>query len=209
MIKFQASLIATICSLPLIATALPVKADIINPQPRLIAAQSHVIPTTYMTRKSNDEIAVQIQEGEFNFVGTLRRTQGSMYIAEDWQVRVMYDTQTHHVVVINKNTGTEYYNYVFSMNQSNNSTPTANANTRTATLNAKNPNTRINLRTRSTINSSTNGYGLVGDRVQILQCRQDNDRPGSDLNWCQVKFPKSGTLGWVRSDFIIFNDGGE
>ena len=205
--KFQASLIATIFTLPLIANALPVKADIINAQPRLIAAQSHVIPTTYMTRKSNNKIAVQIQEGEFNFRGILRRTQGNMYIAEDRQVRVMYDTQTHHVVVINKRSGTEYYNYVFFMNQSNN--PPANTNTRIARLNANNPNARINLRTRPTINSAANGYGLVGDRVRILECRQDYDRPGSDLNWCQVKFPKSRAIGWVRSDFMIFNDGGE
>ncbi len=207
--KFQSSLIVTIFSLPLIANTLPAKADIINPQPRLIAAQNHIIPTTYMTRQNENEIAVQIQEGEFIFRGTLEKTQGSMYIAEDSQVRVMYDTRTHHVVVINKRSGTEYYNYVFSMNQSNNSIPAANTSTRIATLNANNPNTRINLRTRPTINSSTNGYGVVGDRVQILECRQDNDRPGSDLNWCQVKFPKSGTVGWVRSDLMIFNDGGE
>lgn len=68
---------------------------------------------------------------------------------------------------------------------------------------------RINLRTRPTINSSTKGYGLGGDRVQILQCRQDRDRRGSNLNWCQTKFPKTGAIGWIRSDNIIFNDGGE
>ncbi|WP_200817583.1 SH3 domain-containing protein [Calothrix rhizosoleniae] len=204
--KFQASLIAATCSLPLIPTVLPAKADIINAQPRLIAAQNHIIPTTYMTRQNENEIAVQIQEGEFNFRGTLRRTQGSMYIAEDWQVRVMYDTQTHHVVVINKKTGTEYYNYVFSMNQSNNHG--ANASTRIAILKANNPNTQINLRTRPTINSSTNGYGVPGDRVQNLECRQDNDRPGSDLNWCRVRFLQSGAIGWIRSDFINFPSDG-
>ncbi|MEH2452988.1 hypothetical protein [Nostoc sp.] len=68
---------------------------------------------------------------------------------------------------------------------------------------------RINLRTRPTINSSTKGYGLGGDRVQNLQCVQDKDRGGSQLNWCRVKFPKSAAIGWVRSDKIIFSDGGE
>ncbi|WP_414514833.1 hypothetical protein [Nostoc sp. PCC 9305] len=68
---------------------------------------------------------------------------------------------------------------------------------------------RINLRTRPTINSSTKGYGLGSDRVQNLQCVQDKDRRGSKLNWCQVKFPKSGVIGWIRSDNIIFSDGGE
>ncbi|MBC1241132.1 SH3 domain-containing protein [Nostoc sp. 2RC] len=68
---------------------------------------------------------------------------------------------------------------------------------------------RINLRTRPTVNSATKGYGLGGDRVQNLQCVQDKDKSGSNLNWCRVKFPKSGAIGWIRSDNIIFSDGGE
>ncbi|MEH1844310.1 MAG: hypothetical protein V7L25_04695 [Nostoc sp.] len=68
---------------------------------------------------------------------------------------------------------------------------------------------RINLRTRPTINSSTKGYGLGGDRVQNLRCVQDRDRRGSQLNWCQVKFSKSGAIGWIRSDNIIFSSDGE
>ncbi|MEH2090091.1 SH3 domain-containing protein [Nostoc sp.] len=68
---------------------------------------------------------------------------------------------------------------------------------------------RINLRARPTINSSTQGYGLGGDRVQNLECRQDYDRGGKNRNWCKVRFPKSGAVGWIRSDKLIFNDGGE
>ncbi|BAZ37019.1 hypothetical protein NIES4101_29400 [Calothrix sp. NIES-4101] len=68
---------------------------------------------------------------------------------------------------------------------------------------------RINLRARATINSRIIGYGLGGDRVQNLQCVQDNDRGGRGLNWCKVKFPRSGAIGWIRSDNIIFSDGGE
>ncbi|WP_373481134.1 hypothetical protein [Geminocystis sp.] len=36
-------------------------------------------------------------------------------MGEDKQVRVMYDKGTSHVVIINKKTGTEFYNYIFSM----------------------------------------------------------------------------------------------
>ncbi len=68
---------------------------------------------------------------------------------------------------------------------------------------------KINLRTRPTITSSTKGYGLGGDRAQNLQCVQDRDRGGRNRNWCRVKFPKSGAIGWIRSDNIIFSDGGE
>jgi len=78
-----------------------------------------------------------------------------------------------------------------------------------ATLTARDPGAQINLRTQPTIRSSAPSYGLAGDRVEILQCVEDRDTPGSDLNWCQVRFPRSGAIGWVRSDFIIFEDGGE
>jgi hypothetical protein len=82
-------------------------------------------------------------------------------------------------------------------------------NPRSATLRANNPGSRINVRSGPTINSSTPHYGVVGDRVQIIRCVQDTDTRGSDLNWCNVRFPNSGATGWIRSDFIIFSDGGE
>ncbi len=68
---------------------------------------------------------------------------------------------------------------------------------------------RINVRTQPTIKSSAPQYGLSGDKVTVIKCVQDKDTKGSDLNWCQVKFVKSKAVGWVRSDFIIFADGGE
>jgi len=71
-------------------------------------------PVTYMTPKSANEIMVQITEGEFRFRGPLRRTSGNKFVGEDSQVRVMYDKDTSRVVVINKITGTEFYNYFFS-----------------------------------------------------------------------------------------------
>lgn len=78
-----------------------------------------------------------------------------------------------------------------------------------STLRASNPNARINVRTQPTINSSSPQYGLAEDKVKVIECVQDKDKPNSDLNWCKVEFVKSKAVGWVRSDFIIFADGGE
>jgi hypothetical protein len=78
-----------------------------------------------------------------------------------------------------------------------------------STLTARNPNARINVRSQPTINSSSPHYGLPGDKVRVIQCVQDRDRRGSDLNWCKVQFVNSKAIGWIRSDFIIFADGGE
>ncbi|MDX2229779.1 MAG: SH3 domain-containing protein [Leptolyngbyaceae cyanobacterium bins.349] len=78
-----------------------------------------------------------------------------------------------------------------------------------STLTARNPNSRINVRSQPTVNSSSPHYGLPGDKVRVIQCVQDQDRRGSDLNWCKVQFVNSKAIGWIRSDFIIFADGGE
>ena len=78
-----------------------------------------------------------------------------------------------------------------------------------STLTARDLNSRINVRSQPTVNSSSPHYGLPGDKVQVLQCVPDQDRRGSDLNWCKVQFVKSKATGWIRSDFIIFADGGE
>jgi hypothetical protein len=88
-----------------------VKADTLQASP-LIVAQA---PITTMTKKSRDQIAVTIKEAEFKFKGTLKRTSGNIFIGEDRQVRVIYDKNTSHVVVINKKTGDEFYNYIFSI----------------------------------------------------------------------------------------------
>jgi len=78
-----------------------------------------------------------------------------------------------------------------------------------STLRASNPNSRINVRSQPTINSSSPHYGVPGDKVKVIQCVQDQDTRGSDLNWCKVQFVNSKAIGWIRSDFIIFADGGE
>lgn len=71
-------------------------------------------PLTYMTPQGTNVIMTQITEGEFKFRGPLRRTSSNKFAGEDGQVRVMYDKDTSRVVVINKVTGTEFYNYFFS-----------------------------------------------------------------------------------------------
>jgi hypothetical protein len=78
-------------------------------------------------------------------------------------------------------------------------------------LRGSNPNTRINVRQQPTINSKALHYGLPGDPVEVLKCVPNKDARSNkqDDNWCQVKFVKSKAVGWVRSDFIMFNDGGE
>jgi hypothetical protein len=78
-----------------------------------------------------------------------------------------------------------------------------------STLKASSPNARINVRSQPTVNSSAPSYGVPGDKVRVIQCVTDQDSPGSGLNWCKVQFEKSNAIGWVRSDFIIFADGGE
>jgi len=89
--------------------------------------------------------------------------------------------------------------------------PNASANQgyRTATLTAADAGARINVRSQPTIKSSSPHYGLPGDSVQVLKCVPDKDNPGSDLNWCNVRFVKSKATGWVRSDYIMFSGDGE
>lgn len=89
------------------------------------------------------------------------------------------------------------------------SSSSTSSSARLGTLSADSPNARINLRSGPTINSSASQYGVPGDQVEILCCEQDKDTAGSDLNWCNVRFVSSKATGWIRSDLIIFSDGGE
>lgn len=86
------------------------------------AAQEPVAPQrTFMTPRNDNEITVQINDAEFNFRGVLTRSSGNTYIAQDNQVRVMYDRAAGRVVVINVLTGTEFYNYPYRDPQRNTS----------------------------------------------------------------------------------------
>lgn len=73
-----------------------------------------------------------------------------------------------------------------------------------STLKASSANAQINVRSQPTVNSSSPSYGVPGDKVSVLECVPDKDTSGSDLNWCKVQFVQSKSIGWVRSDFILF-----
>ncbi|MEA5535758.1 hypothetical protein [Crocosphaera sp. XPORK-15E] len=112
--KFPSSLLAIICLIGTVGISLPIKASSLQNN-AIEIAQSGQPQKTYMTPQKNpNQIAVQIQDGEFFFAGMLQRTSGNMFTAQDKKVRVMYDKDTKRVVVINVATGTEFYNYFFS-----------------------------------------------------------------------------------------------
>ena len=70
-----------------------------------------------------------------------------------------------------------------------------------ATLTAKDVNAQVNLRESASATARLLGYGLVNDRVRI-----STQQPGGDgFNWYRVQFNRSGAEGWIRSDFINFN----
>jgi hypothetical protein len=76
-------------------------------------AQS-VTPTTYLTSQTPDTIAIQIQDGEFFYHGTLTRSYGNLFSGTDGRVRVNYDLDSQQIVVINSVTGDEFYNYSYA-----------------------------------------------------------------------------------------------
>ncbi len=95
-------------------------------------------------------------------------------------------------------------------------TPALAQNPRIAIITARNSDSTVNVRAKGTVNSRKKGYSQQGDKVEVLRCIYDGDTPGSDLNWCKVKFLKSftaqrdgtGLVGWVRSDFLEFSGDG-
>jgi hypothetical protein len=66
-----------------------------------------------------------------------------------------------------------------------------------ADLTASDPNSRITLRANPSENSKSFGYGLVGDRVQVIE-----QATTDDYTWYKVRFPRSGAVGWIRGDFV-------
>lgn len=60
------------------------------------------------------------------------------------------------------------------------------------------PGTQVNVRSRPSTSAPAPSYGLVGDRVEII-----DSAVGSDgYRWYFVRFPESRAEGWIRSDFI-------
>jgi hypothetical protein len=101
--------------------AIPASAGGFGVAPLLLAQEPVAPERTYMTPQNDDQIAVQIRDGEFFFRGILTRSSGNVYIAHDRQVRVIYDREEGRVVVINLVTGTEFYNYPYRDPQRNTS----------------------------------------------------------------------------------------
>ncbi|MEM6716407.1 MAG: SH3 domain-containing protein [Cyanobacteria bacterium P01_C01_bin.147] len=67
-----------------------------------------------------------------------------------------------------------------------------------ATLTAEQASAEINLRSQPTTQSTSEGYGLVGDAVELLRAAEGE----GGLTWYFVKFEASGAEGWIRGDFI-------
>lgn len=71
-----------------------------------------------------------------------------------------------------------------------------------AVLRGSTPTSEINLRADASTNSSILGYGVTGDRVQIL--RQTRGQDGN--TWYQVRFYQTNATGWIRSDFLTLQN---
>ena len=66
-----------------------------------------------------------------------------------------------------------------------------------AILIANDPDSRINLRDNPSATGRELGYGLVGDRVEIIE-----QTTSDGYTWHRVRFPRSGSVGWIRGDFV-------
>ena len=69
--------------------------------------------------------------------------------------------------------------------------------TQEATLTASDPNSQINLRATPSTTGKLLGYGLISDRVQVL-----DQTAAEGYTWYKVRFPRSGAEGWIREDFV-------
>ncbi|MDX2096633.1 MAG: DUF2927 domain-containing protein [Leptolyngbyaceae cyanobacterium bins.59] len=67
-----------------------------------------------------------------------------------------------------------------------------------ATLISRVAGSRIIIRMAPTTQSSSLAYGYAGDRVEILESTQGE----GGFDWYRVRFPLSGSEGWVRGDLI-------
>lgn len=58
---------------------------------------------------------------------------------------------------------------------------------------------RVNVRAYPSTQADSPSYGLVGDRVEVIEQRTGDD----GYAWYCVRF-SSGATGWVRSDLVRF-----
>lgn len=59
------------------------------------------------------------------------------------------------------------------------------------------PGSRINVRSAPSTSAASPHYGLVGDRVQIIDATYSED----GYHWYYVEFA-SGARGWIRGDLV-------
>lgn len=62
---------------------------------------------------------------------------------------------------------------------------------------------QINIRSGPGIEHRSLHYGVVGDRVEILDSQRENPSDIYSRRWHRVRFVESGAVGWVRGDFLI------
>jgi hypothetical protein len=210
MFKFQPSVIAVTLAIASLSLAVSVKADTVKARcdvyPKGSDRAKSSGPCTFSQRQGAVEI--QLQNGKRydlrpvgNQAGNYRDQNGrAAYrqsgLGDQGQI---YRLANESIFV--------YWNAGGQTSQPAPSRPTTSS-TKFANLTASS-GSRINVRSQPTINSSSPHYGVSGDRVQVIRCVQDQDTAGSDLNWCNIRFVQSQATGWVRSDFIVFSDGGE
>lgn len=78
--------------------------------------------------------------------------------------------------------------------------PQSTTSTAEAILTVSDTNAQVNLRATPSVTSNRLGYGLAGERVQVI--KQAASADGDDYIWYQVRFPRSGAIGWIREDFV-------
>jgi serine/threonine protein kinase, bacterial len=67
------------------------------------------------------------------------------------------------------------------------------------TLSGADPGSQVNVRSAPSMQADSPHYGLVGDRVIVV----DSARDATGALWYSVQF-ESGSTGWVREDFVQF-----
>jgi hypothetical protein len=58
---------------------------------------------------------------------------------------------------------------------------------------------RVNVRAYPSTQADSPSYGLVGDRVEVIEQKEGRD----GYMWFCVRFP-SGVTGWVRADLVRY-----
>jgi hypothetical protein len=82
--------------------------------------------------------------------------------------------------------------------------PQSAAGSDEAILTANDPDSQISLHDSPSLTGKDLGYGVVGDRVIVISQTTVEGYP-----WYQVRFPRSGAIGWIRGDFVSVSKGSQ